>query len=138
MAGVAGTYLFLTRSYIGTAIRAISQDRQIMPLMGVNPAKLRASLLRELDAFYAQGMFTNGLSTIQTDELHSYEEGINCLAQNLILDYASPRQLERAMVTEPSSSGWRMVSSTVRLNSGSSSRNRTPSSSSRTRRWPRA
>jgi hypothetical protein len=44
-------------------------------------------------------MFTNGLPTIQADELHSYEEGINCLAQNLILDFGSPRQLERAMAT---------------------------------------
>src|ERR1039458_8908742 len=32
----------------------------------------------------------------------------------------------REMVTRPSSSGWRMVSSTLRLNSGSSSRNKTP------------
>ncbi len=36
VAGVAGTYLFLTRSYMGTAIRAISQDRHIKPLMGVD------------------------------------------------------------------------------------------------------
>ncbi|MDB6114719.1 MAG: hypothetical protein JWQ62_1664, partial [Lacunisphaera sp.] len=35
----------------------------------------------------------------QADELHSYEEGINCLAQNMILDFGSPRQFERAMVT---------------------------------------
>ncbi len=68
-------------------------------LMGVEPAKLKTSLNRLLDAAYKNGMFTNGLPTIQADELHSYEEGINCLAQNLILDYASPRQLERAMVT---------------------------------------
>ena len=34
--GVAATYLFLTRTYMGTAIRAISQDREIMPLMGVD------------------------------------------------------------------------------------------------------
>ena len=40
VAGVAGTYVFLTRTYIGTAIRAISQDRQIMPLMGVNPDRI--------------------------------------------------------------------------------------------------
>jgi branched-chain amino acid transport system permease protein len=40
VAGVAATYLFLTRTYIGTAIRAISQDRQIMPLMGVNPDRV--------------------------------------------------------------------------------------------------
>ena len=32
----------------------------------------------------------------------------------------------REMVTFPSSNGWRMVSSTLRLNSGNSSRNRTP------------
>ncbi len=40
VAGVAATYLFLTRTYVGTAIRAISQDRQIMPLMGVNPGRI--------------------------------------------------------------------------------------------------
>ena len=40
VAGVAATYLFLTRTYVGTAIRAISQDRQIMPLMGADPDRL--------------------------------------------------------------------------------------------------
>lgn len=39
---IAATYLFLTRSYIGTAIRAISQDRAIMPLMGVNAGRIYA------------------------------------------------------------------------------------------------
>ena len=68
-------------------------------LMGATPDKILRSLRRELDAFYAQGMFTNGLSTIQTDELHSYEEGIQVLGQALLLDYASPVQLERAMET---------------------------------------
>jgi hypothetical protein len=67
--------------------------------MGANPDKIRESLLREMEAFYAQGMFTNGLSTIQTDELHSYEEGIQVLGQALLLDYASPTHLERAMDT---------------------------------------
>lgn len=33
-------WLFLKRTYIGTAIRAIAQDRQIMPLMGVDPARI--------------------------------------------------------------------------------------------------
>ncbi|HEX2886776.1 branched-chain amino acid ABC transporter permease [Vineibacter terrae] len=33
-------YLFLTRTYIGTAIRAIAQDRQIMPLMGVDSRRV--------------------------------------------------------------------------------------------------
>jgi branched-chain amino acid transport system permease protein len=33
-------YLFLKKTYLGTAIRAISQDRAIMPLMGVSPARI--------------------------------------------------------------------------------------------------
>jgi branched-chain amino acid transport system permease protein len=40
LAGMVGVYLFLKRTYIGTAIRAISQDRAIMPLMGVNPNRI--------------------------------------------------------------------------------------------------
>jgi len=33
-------WLFLKRTYIGTAIRAISQDRAIMPLMGVDAGRI--------------------------------------------------------------------------------------------------
>jgi branched-chain amino acid transport system permease protein len=40
IAAIGGTWLFLSRSYLGTAIRAISQDRAIMPLMGVNPGRI--------------------------------------------------------------------------------------------------
>ena len=40
LAGMLVMYLFLTRTYMGTAIRAISQDRAIMPLMGVNPHRI--------------------------------------------------------------------------------------------------
>ena len=38
--GMVCLYLFLTRTYMGTAIRAISQDREIMVLMGVNTRRL--------------------------------------------------------------------------------------------------
>jgi branched-chain amino acid transport system permease protein len=40
LAGMIVLWLFLTRTYMGTAIRAISQDRQIMPLMGVDQKKV--------------------------------------------------------------------------------------------------
>ncbi|MGH2577588.1 MAG: branched-chain amino acid ABC transporter permease [Actinomycetota bacterium] len=33
-------YLFLTRTYMGTAIRAVSQDRDAMRLMGANPQRV--------------------------------------------------------------------------------------------------
>jgi len=36
LAAMLVLWQFLKRTYIGTAIRAISQDRQIMPLMGVD------------------------------------------------------------------------------------------------------
>src|SRR2546422_738856 len=38
--GMVLVYLWLTRTYTGTAIRAIAQDRQIMPLMGVNSRRI--------------------------------------------------------------------------------------------------
>jgi branched-chain amino acid transport system permease protein len=40
LAGMLAMYLFLTRTYMGTAIRAISQDRAIMPLMGADPDRI--------------------------------------------------------------------------------------------------
>lgn len=38
--GMVLVYLFLTRTYTGTAIRAIAQDRQIMILMGVDSRRI--------------------------------------------------------------------------------------------------
>jgi len=35
-----GLYLFLTRTYMGTAIRAVAQDRDAMSLMGANPRRV--------------------------------------------------------------------------------------------------
>jgi branched-chain amino acid transport system permease protein len=40
LAAMLALWLFLRRTYLGTAIRAIAQDRQIMPLMGVDSRKL--------------------------------------------------------------------------------------------------
>ena len=38
--GMLVLYFFLARTYVGTAIRAISQDREVMVLMGVNSRKI--------------------------------------------------------------------------------------------------
>ena len=40
LAGMVAVYLFLARTYMGTAIRAIAQDRHIMPLMGVDSRRV--------------------------------------------------------------------------------------------------
>ncbi len=77
----------LTNTWPGTA------------LMGIEPDKINRSVLSEMDSFYSNGMFTNGLSTIQTDELHTYEEGIQVLPQAMLVDYADPKQVERIMET---------------------------------------
>jgi hypothetical protein len=66
-------------------------------LMGGDPDKVGHSLHMVLEACYSLGMFTDGLPTIQTDELHTYEEGINALAEVMILEYGNPKQIERAM-----------------------------------------
>jgi catechol 2,3-dioxygenase-like lactoylglutathione lyase family enzyme len=68
-------------------------------LMGCEPKKVSESVLRMLDAIYEQGMFTHGLPTIQTDGLHAHEEGIEAQTQAFLVDYGSPKQLERIMET---------------------------------------
>ncbi|WP_121115926.1 LamG-like jellyroll fold domain-containing protein [Croceibacterium ferulae] len=72
---------------------------QWVPLtaMGVQPERLAASVRRVLDATYANGMWTGGLSRIATDELHSYEEGINSVAQAMQMEWGDPAAIERAM-----------------------------------------
>ena len=70
-----------------------------LALMGVDPDKLRASHMRLADSVYKNGMFTDGLSTIVTDELHSYEEGINSNSEALYINWGDPKVVERLMTT---------------------------------------
>ncbi len=101
----ADWYVDNRQSEFGDFGGGISDDTDLLnewpgiALMGCTPEKLRDSAHRLLEASFNNGMFTNGLCTIQADELHSYEEGINCLGENLIIDYGNPRQIERAMAT---------------------------------------
>jgi hypothetical protein len=67
--------------------------------MGANPDKLKHSLLKTMDEMYRQDMFENGLAKAQYDELHSYEDGLNVLGESMLMDFGSPKQLERAMET---------------------------------------
>jgi hypothetical protein len=68
-------------------------------LMGVDPDKVITSLNRLNDAAYKNGMFTNGLSTIVTDELHAYEEGININGEAQYVNFGSPLTIERLFTT---------------------------------------
>lgn len=70
-----------------------------MALMGVDEEKINHSLTALADAAYRNGMFTNGLNTIETDELHTYEEGINTNSAMLYINWGDPLTLERLMET---------------------------------------
>ncbi len=77
----------------------LTQQWPGVALMGVDPDKLNASLTALSDANYRNGMFTDGLSTIETDELHSYEDGININSEMLYLNWGDPLTVERLMRT---------------------------------------
>jgi len=77
----------------------LTQQWPGLALMGVEPDKVNASLRALSDAVYANGMRTNGLGTITTDELHAYEEGLNSDAERLYLNWGEPKSVERLMAT---------------------------------------
>jgi len=70
-----------------------------LALMGVEPDRLRASHTALADAAYRNGMFTDGLATIATDELHSYEDGINSNSEAMYIGWGDPKVVERLMTT---------------------------------------
>ncbi|MDB5669707.1 MAG: hypothetical protein JWO25_666, partial [Alphaproteobacteria bacterium] len=77
----------------------LTQQWPGLALMGVDPDKINASLRALSDAVYTNGMRTNGLGTITTDELHAYEEGLNSDAERLYLNWGEPKAIERLMAT---------------------------------------
>jgi hypothetical protein len=65
--------------------------------MGDIPDKVKVSLHALSDAVDKNGMITNGLNTILTDYLHTYEEGINVRSEDMYLSYGDPKVVERLM-----------------------------------------
>ncbi|HEC44823.1 MAG TPA: hypothetical protein ENI20_18570 [Bacteroides sp.] len=94
--------------------------------LGINPDKILKSLQLHMTAYYDQDrmpynsnlrqnslpLFTNGLATIFTDELHALEDGIQVNAQLQLLDYGNPVHIERGMET-----ALRMVEDITQINS---------------------
>lgn len=68
-------------------------------LMDSDGDKVRRAMFANENAFFEQGMFTNGLCSIQADELHSSEEGLVSLAACINASPGHPRWLEAAMET---------------------------------------
>jgi len=77
----------------------LTQQWPPLALMGVEPEKITGSLNALTDAVFKNGMITDGLGTIKTDELHSYEEGINAISEAMYTSYGDPRVIERLMAT---------------------------------------
>ena len=70
-----------------------------LALIGDEPDKIRHSLDLLADSVDRNGMITNGLGTILTDQLHSYEEGINARSEDAYLAGGDPKLIERLMET---------------------------------------
>jgi hypothetical protein len=68
-------------------------------MMGIDPDKLKRSQERTLDASFTNDMWDKGLAKGQYDELHAYEDGLNMLGEAEQIDFGSPKELERAMIT---------------------------------------
>lgn len=97
-----------------------------MALLGIEPDKILSSLKRHMSAYYDQErdadfsvfrqrslpLFTNGLATIITDELHALEEGIQVVGQLQLLDHGNPLYMERGMETAS-----RLLNDITRINS---------------------
>ena len=84
-----------------------------MAFLGIEPDKILKSLRLHMQAYYdterpaedaglkqrSLPLLTNGLATIFTDELHALEDGMQVVAQMMLLDYGNPKYMERGMQT---------------------------------------
>lgn len=70
-----------------------------LALMGIDKEKITQSLIRLSKAIDKNAMLTHGLSTIETDELHVYEEGINSNSALFTVLMGDPVATSRLMQT---------------------------------------
>ena len=70
-----------------------------LAFMGADNDKLKHSLLHYARHDVCHQHVHQRARDCPIDELHSYEDGINVLGQAMLIDYGSPKQLERAMET---------------------------------------
>jgi hypothetical protein len=75
----------------------LTQQWPPLAMMGAAPDKVRGSLRALADAVDKNHMITDGLPTILTDYLHTYEEGINVRGEDAYLNYGDPKSYERLM-----------------------------------------
>lgn len=74
--------------------------------LGSIPEKASESLARFFEAIYDQQTLTRGMSTIQTDGLHTYEEGVNTVCQANVAMHGNPKYAERLMESARSVRDW--------------------------------
>lgn len=77
----------------------LTQQWPPLAMLGDIPDKTQRSLRGLADSVTKNGMITDGLGTILTDYLHTYEEGINVRGEDFYLSYGDPKAVERQMET---------------------------------------
>jgi len=68
-----------------------------LALLGVIPDKIEKSVSMMMEAIYNNDMLKNGMSKIQSDALHTYEEGVNTICQLNLLRLGNPKEVERML-----------------------------------------
>ena len=68
-----------------------------LALLGVIPEKIEKSVSAMMEAIYDNDMLVNGISKIQADGLHTYEEGTNTIGYLNLLRIGNPKEAERMM-----------------------------------------
>ena len=75
----------------------LTQNFAKMCLLGDPNAELRNAAARVADGVYREKLVERGINRRVMDTLHAYEEGVNVQPVMALIDYGSPKYLERMM-----------------------------------------